>query len=130
MTKPIGNLTVIYDGDCPFCSSYVAHVRLRDVADHLQYVNARDGGEAVADAVQRGFDLDEGMLVVIDGVYHYGADAMRVLADLTSAVDAFNRLTARLLTSPRLSRTIYPVLRFGRNMTLRLLGREKLALRP
>ena len=82
------------------------------------------------EAVRRGFDLDEGMLVVIDGVYHYGADAMHALADLTSPVDAFNRITARLLTSRTLARTIYPVLRFGRNVTLRLLGRQKLALRP
>jgi predicted DCC family thiol-disulfide oxidoreductase YuxK len=130
MTKPIARLTIIYDGDCPFCSSYVSHVRLRDVVNELQYIDAREGGEVVKEAVRKGFHLDDGMIVIIDGVYHYGADALTALASLTSPIDAFNRISAKLLTSPTLSRTIYPFLRFGRNVTLRVLGRSKLALSP
>jgi len=51
MAKPIKHLIVIYDGECPFCSQYVKHVRLRDVSEKLQYVNARDGGPLVTEAV-------------------------------------------------------------------------------
>ena len=126
MAKPIKHLIVIYDGECPFCSQYVKHVRLRDVSEKLQYVNARDGGPLVAEAVQKGFDLNVGMVVVIDGIYHHGADAVRVLAMLSSPVTAFNRLHALIFSSRAISRLLYPVMRFGRNTTLRLLGREKL----
>jgi len=66
------------------------------------------------------------MVVVIDGIYHHGADAVRVLAMLSSPVTAFNRLHALIFSSRAISRLLYPVLRFGRNTTLRLLGREKL----
>jgi predicted DCC family thiol-disulfide oxidoreductase YuxK len=127
--KPIASLSVIYDGDCPFCSNYVGHLRLREVAKNIRYLNARDGGEEVSEAVRKGFDLDDGMLVTIDGTYYYGSEAMRVLADLSSPSGLLNRLSARLLKSPTLSRLIYPVLRFGRNITLLILGRGKIALK-
>jgi predicted DCC family thiol-disulfide oxidoreductase YuxK len=126
MTKPIKNLIVIYDGECPFCSQYVKHVRLRDVSEKLQYVNARDGGPIVAEALQQGFDLNVGMVVLIDGTYHHGADAVRVLAMLSSPVNALNWLHARIFSSRTVSHLLYPIMRFGRNTTLRLLGREKL----
>jgi predicted DCC family thiol-disulfide oxidoreductase YuxK len=126
MAKPIKHLIVIYDGECPFCSQYVKHVRLRDVSEDLQYVNARDGGAIVDEALRQGFDLNVGMVVLIDGIYHHGADAVRVLAMLSSPVTAFNWLHARIFSSRTVSRLLYPVMRFGRNTTLRLLGREKL----
>lgn len=126
MAKPIGHLIVVYDGECPFCSQYVKHVRLRDIVGRLDYVNAREGGPIVAEAVQKGFDLNEGMLVIMDGVYHHGADAVWALGLLSSPVGAFNRLNARLFSSRTLSRFLYPALRFGRNVTIRLLGRPRL----
>lgn len=126
MAKPIAHLIVIYDGDCPFCSRYVKHVRLRDIVGRLEYVNARDGGPVVAEAVGKGFDLNEGMLVIMDGVYHHGADAVWALGLLSSPVSAFNRLNARMFRSRTISRFLYPALRFGRNMTIRLLGKPRL----
>jgi hypothetical protein len=66
------------------------------------------------------------MLVVIDGVYHHGADAVHVLALLSSPIGAFNRLNARIFSSRTVSRLLYPALRFGRNASLRLLGRPNL----
>ena len=126
MAKPIAHLILIYDGDCPFCSRYVKHVRLRDIVGRLEYVNARDGGPVVAEAVGKGFDLNEGMLVIMDGVYHHGADAVWALGLLSSPVSAFNRLNARMFRSRTISRFLYPALRFGRNMTIRLLGKPRL----
>ena len=107
----------------------MSHVRLRDVVQEVRYIDARDGGPIVAEAVQKGFDLNDGMVVIIDGTYYHGADALQVLADLTSPVDAFNHLNARLLTFRTLSHIAYPFLRLGRNVTLRFLGRPKLDLR-
>jgi hypothetical protein len=101
---------------------------LRDVVQEVLYVDARGGGPIVAEAVQKGLDLNDGMVVIIDGAYYHGANALQILADLTSPVDAFNHLNARLLTSRTLSHIAYPFLRLGRNVTLRFLGRPQLAL--
>lgn len=128
MARPIARLIIVYDGYCPFCSRYARHVRLRGVVQELLYIDARDGGLIVTEVVQKGFDLNDGMVVIIDGAYYHGAEALQVLADLTSPIDAFNYLNARLLTSRTLSHIVYPVLRLGRNVSLRLLGRPKLSL--
>lgn len=128
MTKPIKHLALIYDGDCPFCRRYVKLLRLKGVAEHIDIVNAREGGVTVADAAQKGFDLNEGMLLVTDGVYHHGADAVQILAGLSSPVGLFNRLNAKIFRSRTASRLLYPVMRLGRNASLRLLGRTFLPL--
>jgi hypothetical protein len=80
----------------------------------------------------RGLDLDEGMVLKMGGRYYHGADCIHVLATLSTPSSAFNRINARIFSSPTLARTLYPVLRTGRNGVLALLGRSKLRdhLRP
>ena len=41
---PTQRASIVYDGDCPFCSRYVKLVRLREALGSVDLVNARDGG--------------------------------------------------------------------------------------
>jgi predicted DCC family thiol-disulfide oxidoreductase YuxK len=127
MTKPIKRLTIVYDGDCPFCSRYVDHVRLREAAERVEYVNARDGGKVVEEARARGFDLDEGMLAIVDGEYHHGADAINVMARLSEPAGILNRLNHGLFRWRAVARLLYPAMRACRNAVLRVLGRPPLS---
>ena len=115
---------LVYDGDCPFCRRYVQYVRVRQSVS-LRLVNARDGGALVDEVRRAGLDLDGGMVLKMGDRYYHGADCIHVLALLGSPSDAFNRVNAAIFRSERLSRLLYPVLRAGRNATLRLLGRSK-----
>jgi hypothetical protein len=45
---------------------------------------------------------------------------------LSSRSGLFNKLNALIFHSPTVSRLLYPLLRAGRNLTLRLLGHRKL----
>jgi predicted DCC family thiol-disulfide oxidoreductase YuxK len=118
--------TIIYDGDCPFCSRYVALLRLRKSLGSVKLVNARDGGTLV-DAV-RGLDidLDQGMVLVMNGEVFHGAECLHRLALLTTSSGAFNRLNAWMFRSRAASQLLYPALRAGRNAALALLGRQKI----
>ena len=69
----MATLRIIYDGDCPFCSSYVALLRLREQYD-VRLVDAR---KEPALAAQYGLDLNEGMIVDLDGKVHHGAAPCR-----------------------------------------------------
>ena len=51
---------IVYDGQCPFCSRYVALLRLRDSLGEVRLINARDGGPVVEELQRAGVDLDEG----------------------------------------------------------------------
>ncbi len=118
-----GAVTIYYDGDCPFCSEYVRYLRLRESVGAPELVNVREAPDARAELEAEGFDLDRGMVADISGVRYEGADALNALALLTTPSGLFNRATAALFASPRLSRIAYPILRAGRNATLTLLDR-------
>ena len=117
---------LIYDGDCPFCSNYIRLVKLREAVGPIRLINARDGGPEVREATRQGFDLNEGMLFVLNGHHYHGADCINRLALLSTGSGLFNGITAAAFRSPALSRALYPVLRAGRNLTLRLLRRRPL----
>jgi predicted DCC family thiol-disulfide oxidoreductase YuxK len=118
--------TIVYDGDCPFCSRYVALVRLREAVGQVVLTNARDGGPLVDELRRRGYDLDEGMVLVHAGEIHHGAECMNRLALMSTPSTAFNRLHAAIFRHPRLAAVLYPVLRAGRNAVLRLRGSRTL----
>ncbi len=126
MTAGDPNITIVYDGDCPFCSAYVRMVRLRRAVGDVVLLDAREGGPVVAGLWEAGYDLDQGMAMLIGGEVHYGADCIHRMALLSTPSDWFNRLNAVILRSRTASKFLYPVLRFCRNTALRFRGRPPL----
>jgi predicted DCC family thiol-disulfide oxidoreductase YuxK len=116
---------VVYDGQCPFCSRYVALLRLRDTLGRVELVNARDGGSLVDEIVAAGLDLDEGMALKMNGRLYHGDECIHRLALLSTPSTTFNRINRAIFRSKTMSRALYPVLRSGRNAILRMLGRPK-----
>ena len=119
---------MVYDGECPFCSRYVSMVRLREAVGTVRLVNAREADPLVDDLKRAGFDLDEGMVLVMGGRRYHGADCINMLAMLSTPVGGFNRLNAVVFRSRTAARLLYPVLRAGRNLVLRLLGRTRIGM--
>jgi predicted DCC family thiol-disulfide oxidoreductase YuxK len=117
---------IVYDGQCPFCSRYVQLVRLRETLGQIKLVDAREGGPIVDEARAAGLDLDEGMVLKLDGRFYHGADCIHMLALLSTPSSWFNRVNAAVFRSRTASRLLYPALRAGRNAVLRMLGRSKL----
>ena len=117
---------LVYDGACPFCDNYARLVRLRRGVGDLVLVDARGGDPLVAELAAQGFDVDEGMALLLDGRVHHGDKALHRLALLGTRSDLFNRLNHRIFRSPRLARLLYPALRCGRNAALALLGRRRI----
>ena len=120
-------LWVVYDGECPFCSSYVLLYRLRERTGQVHLIDARSGHPLVDEVRRQGLDLDEGMAVKFQGRLYHGAAAMNMLAILGSDGGVFNRLNRVLFRHPRLARILYPILVRGRWLVLRLLGRRLIA---
>ncbi len=102
--------------------------RLRDSVGNVEVINARDGGVVVEKIVAEGLDLDEGMVLWYAGRFYHGADCIHMMALLSSPSGVFNRINAAVFRSPTVARRLYPVMRFGRNLLLRMLGRSPLEL--
>lgn len=118
-------ITLIYDGDCPICSAYCKAVALRALDPDFKIVNAREDHTLVADMKGLGFDMDEGFLLRLHGRYYHGVEAIHRLSFLTTRAGLFNRVNYWVFRSEYRARLLYPVLRGGRSLLLRLLGKKK-----
>ncbi len=110
-------LLIVYDGACPFCSAYVSLLRLRTTFT-VELLSARSDDARILRFRDSGYRLDEGMLVVIDGIVHVGPDAMNVLALLSEPSGVLNRLQRSVMSRRWLSSLLYPWLRVGRRLAL------------
>ena len=120
-------ITIIYDGDCPFCKDYVRRLRLVEAAGEIELIDARANTPMVRTYWDLGHDLDEGMIVVIGERIYEGAAAVTALARLSSHSTLFNKLNHWALAHAPLTRLAYPLMKMGRRLALRLLGKKGLA---
>lgn len=113
--SPMSEVRILYDGECPVCTAYSRFTRLRRRHD-VELVDARHAPELVRDLRERGVEIDEGMVVLVDGEVHHGDDAV-----------AFLEMEGRwsLLPSTRWIRRLYPLAWRFRNLLLRVLGRSR-----
>ncbi len=116
----MSRVIVIYDGACPFCNAYASLLRLRQSAT-VELLSARSADPRIAHYRAQGHRFDAGMLAVVDGIVYGGADAMHVLAVLSTGQGRWNRLQRAVFSRRLLARLLYPLLRFGRRVVLWLL---------
>lgn len=114
---------VLYDGACPACSRYVAATGLAERRDGIALIDARTAPALVAEHAAAGRPIDDGMVVAIDGVMHYGADATRKLAEIGRPATRVRRFLLWFVGQAPWANALYPALSAGRRGLLRLLGR-------
>lgn len=145
----MAKIQLIYDKQCPACDYYCHLVRIReDLNDKnnnknsgdkngdnnnspdptaiLELVDAREASDVMAEITQRGWDIDQGMVLKVDQELYYGADAIHALALLGSRSGWFNRLNYWAFSSKSGARLLYPLLRSLRNLLLKILGISKI----
>ena len=119
-------VTIIYDGECPLCSHYITRLRLIEAYGAVELVNARDPSSTASHWWARGYNIDEGMIVIVDGAVHYGDEAAMMLARLSANDAPFDRLYNWSMSHPSVARLAYPVLKVLRRIALRINGSKGL----
>lgn len=117
---------LIYDKECPMCNFYCNLVRIKKFFGNLVLLNAREDCDQVQKITQEGLDIDQGMVLIVNGVIYYADEAINILSLLSSRSNLFNRLNYHLFKSRKFSKWLYPVLRTGRNLILKLLSKTKI----
>jgi predicted DCC family thiol-disulfide oxidoreductase YuxK len=125
MSSPItdNKMVVVYDGECPFCRNYVRLMSLSKAVGDVELVDARTQAPAVRRLVELGYDLNEGMAAIYGGKVYYGKDAVVLISSLTGDRDWMDRVLAISLRNPTRATFLYPLMKLGRRVALRMLGR-------
>jgi len=120
-------ITIIYDGECPLCDHYITRLRLVETFGAVELVDARAQSAVTQKYWAQGYNIDEGMIVVVDGAVYHGADAAALLARLSANDGLFDRIYHWTLSHGALAKLAYPLLKACRRIALRMTGRRGLA---
>ena len=120
------SLTIYYDGECPVCSNYVRYYRLGEGNIDISLEDVRGKPEKISEFNSQGLNLDTGIIVLLDKAIYHGAEAVNILALLSSPVGFFNRMNRWIFSKRKVASILYPILVIGRNFLLLLLGRKKI----
>ncbi len=119
-------ILLVYDRECPACNSYCQVLRIRESVGELRIVDARENSEVMNEITSLGLDIDQGMVLKMGYQLYYGSDAVHTLALIGSRSGIFNRINFWIFKSKTISSILYPVLRFFRNLLLKILGKTKI----
>ena len=120
-------ITIVYDGACPACANYVRLLRIRDDASvRIRLVDARTIRGSDRSLIPPGADLNNGFVLWLDETYYYGADAMHVLALISTRSGRFNRAVHAIFRDRTRARLVYPLLKAARLLLLAMLGRAQI----
>ena len=123
--RPQDTAKIIYDGDCPLCRSYTRHLRLKNTVDVL-LINAREDSSTLNTKELEHIDIDQGMVLILNGNIYSGEECVHILALLSTPSGLFNKINYLIFKNKQLSSLIYPFMRIGRNALLTLLGIKKI----
>ncbi len=117
---------LLYDHQCPVCNAYCQRVRIRASESQLKLLDARVGSPLLEEVTRRGLDIDQGMVLKAGDKLYYGAEAIHQLSLRGERADPFNALAYWTFRWRWAAHHLYPILRFFRNLLLKLLGRTKI----
>ena len=69
-------ILLVYDKECPVCDNYCRLVRAKESIGDLKIIDAREPSEVLDEITALGLDIDQGMVVKMDGEIYYGAAAV------------------------------------------------------
>jgi len=101
-------------------------MRLQEHYGKVELLDARKNLTLAKTYRDKGMSLDEGMVVQLDGSEFHGPDAVHALGMLSSSSGVFNRLNALIFSNAKLSKALYPILKTGRALVLKLLGKTSI----
>ena len=123
---PDDELFLVYDKECPACNMYCQMVRIRESVGKLQLIDAREPSKIMEEITAAGLDIDQGMVLKMGNALYYGSDAIHMLSLIGSSSGFFNRINYWAFRSKTVAKLFYPVLRFFRNLLLKILGKTKI----
>jgi predicted DCC family thiol-disulfide oxidoreductase YuxK len=126
LTEESKIIKVVFDGECPFCRNFVHLQSIRSRGYTVNLIDARTAPDEVERLSRLGMNINDGMALWVDDTVYFGHAAVNKIAVLAEGETLVTRAMNFLLRVPAFSYTIYPLLKFGRSITLKVLGVRKI----
>lgn len=110
------------------CRFSAQTLRIRKAIGNLELLNARENSHhpIVLEINRRQIDLDKTMVAVVNGEYYIGADALEIMANLSTRNGLYNRFFASIFRYKAVAKFAYPILRFFRKILLWMFGIKRI----
>ena len=116
-------LVFLYDGECPFCNHFSELLELRSDLPGLTIKNARDNLPEMKSLLERGYDLDNGAILLKGDEVLHGAQAINwICSRITKPSDELLKLIALTFSSKLRTDVIFPLLILTRRILLLVKG--------
>lgn len=117
---------LIYDGDCPVCTRYVAWTALQSTYPGIELIDARAAPELVRALRREGIEINDTYLLQLGGTRLVGPAAMARISELMQPQTFGQSLLKSLTRSRRLMTPVYPWLVLLRKALLWIIGRDQI----
>lgn len=110
------DINLYFDKECPFCS-YYANYNFLKLNHNLILYNAREYPQKINLLRKKGFDINSGIIIEIDGEIFQGSNAVKQLNKLSEK-------QIKIFNTRFFSIVIYPVMKLVRKLLLFILNKD------
>ena len=112
-------LTFIYDGECPFCNHFAELLELKSKIKNISIVDGRKSPDLIKDLLTKGYDLDNGAILLMDENIFHGADAINTICKLIKEPSSkLLGVLSKTFKSKERTKFIFPFLVRARRLAL------------
>ncbi len=116
-------LLFIYDGECPFCNKFAQLIELKSALPGISIINARENEPIIKDLFEKGFDLDNGAILIKDNQILHGSEAINwICSTLDTPSSSLLNLIKVIFSSKDRTKKLFPILINSRRILLALKG--------
>tara|TARA_Y100000589_G_scaffold251457_1_gene239851 strand:+ start:178 stop:561 length:384 start_codon:yes stop_codon:yes gene_type:complete len=112
-------LTFIYDGECPFCNHFAELLELKSKIKNISILDGRKNPDLICDLFLKGYDLDNGAILLMDKDIFHGADAINTVCKLIKKPSSkLLEILSTTFKSSERTKFIFPFLVRARRLAL------------
>ena len=113
------SLTFIYDGECPFCNHFAELLELKSKIKNISVLDGRKNPLLIKELLIKGYDLDNGAILLKDQDILHGADAINsVCKEINKPSSMLLKFLSKTFKSTKRTRLIFPLLVRARRLAL------------
>ena len=112
-------LTFIYDGECPFCNHFAELLELKSNINNISILDGRKSPKLIKDLLMKGYDLDNGAILLKDDDIFHGAVAINTICKLIKEPSSkLLEILSKTFKSSKRTELIFPFLVIARRFAL------------